>query len=340
MHKLNVNLFNHRQQRHQPKLKYWRYAGLMLTYRCTAACRFCYYYCSPQSTGLMPVATAIEAWQGLVRIAGKNANLHITGGEPFLYFERLSEILEQAHQLRLPGLDSVETNADWGNNEQEISEKLKFLDAVGLNRLKISWDPFHEEFVELESIQRLSMIARKVLGPDRVLIRWEHYLDHPSGIRSKNEPDKYSILQNALKSDGCRFTGRAAEVLGPLAAQYPANYFRNRQCQNALLSAKGVHIDPYGNVFNGQCSGMVIGNITRKPLDELWKTWQPDRDEFWNILYHSGPYGFIDEACATGYPIREKYASKCHLCADIRRFFFDKGRYSQIITPRDCYGKY
>ena len=288
----------------------------------------------------MSVSTAIEAWEGLVRIAGEQAKVHITGGEPFLYFERLSEILKQAHQLKLGGLDSVETNADWGDNEHDISEKLKFLDAVGLNRLKISWDPFHEEFVEIESVQQLYTIARKVLGPKRVLIRWEHYLDHPSGIRSKNESEKYIILKDALKSDPCRFTGRAATMLGESAAQYPAVYFQPHQCQNALLSAKGVHIDPYGNVFNGQCSGMVIGNITREPLDALWKTWQPDIDDFWKILYHSGPYGFIDQAGGMGYPLREKYASKCHLCTDIRRFFFDKGLYSPIITPRDCYGKY
>ncbi|MBL7214954.1 MAG: 4Fe-4S cluster-binding domain-containing protein [Phycisphaerae bacterium] len=340
MYELNDNLFNHRRQRHQPKLKRWRYAGLILTYRCTAACRFCYYSCSPQATGLMSAATAIEAWEGLVRIAGENAKVHITGGEPFLYFERLSEIAEQAHQLKLTGLDSVETNADWGENEREISDKLKFLDSVGLDRLKISWDPFHEEFVEFRCVQRLSTIARKVLGPERVLIRWEHYLTHPSGIRSKNEPEKHVILQEALKSDPCRFTGRAAETLGQWTAQYPVEYFQRQQCQNALLSAKGVHIDPYGNVFNGQCSGMVIGNITQKPLDALWKTWQPDQDEFWKILYLSGPCGFIDQACGIGYPLREKYASKCHLCTDIRRFFFDKSLYSPIITPKDCYGKY
>lgn len=337
---LNDNLFNQRRQRDQSKLKHWRYAGLMLTYRCTAACRFCYYYCAPQAGGLMPVDMAIGAWEALIRIAGENAKVHITGGEPFLYFDRLAEILEQAHRLGLGGLDSVETNADWGTNEQEISDKLRFLDSIGLDRLKISWDPFHEEFVELSSVERLLTTARKVLGPTRVLVRWEHYLTAPSDIRLKATSEKIILLQEALKADPCRFTGRAAEMLGPVAEGCPAGQFQQRPCQNALLSAKGVHIDPYGNVFNGQCSGMSIGNITEHPLDVLWKQWQPDRDNFWAILYHDGPFQFIEEAAALGYPIREKYASKCHLCTDIRRFFFDKGLYSPIITPNDCYGKY
>lgn len=288
----------------------------------------------------MSVDTAIGAWEGLVRIAGDNARVHITGGEPFLYFDRLAEILEQARRLGLGGLDSIETNADWGTNEQEISDKLHFLDSVGLDRLKVSWDPFHEEFVELSVVHRLCTVARKVLGPERVLVRWEQYLDHPSGIRNKNAAEKMIILQDTLKSDPCRFTGRAADMLGPLAPGYPARQFQPQRCQNALLSAKGIHIDPYGNVFNGQCSGMSIGNITQQPLDVLWQKWQPDQDEFWTILYHGGPFKFIEEACTLGYPIQEKYASKCHLCTDIRRFFFDKTLYSPIITPNDCYGKY
>lgn len=340
MYDLSDNLFNRRQERQQPKLKLWRYAGLMLTYRCTAACRFCYYSCSPRAGGLMSVDTAIGAWEGLVRIAGHEAQVHITGGEPFLYFDRLTEILDQAQRSGLTGLDSVETNADWGKSETEISDKLKRLDSLGMNRLKISWDPFHEEFIDIQSVRRLLSVAQKVLGAQRVLVRWQRYLDFPSGIREKTEQDKQIILHNALTSEPCRFTGRAGEALAQSAAGHPAEYFQNKTCRNALLSAKGVHIDPYGNVFNGQCSGIVIGTIAQNPLDTLWSTWQPDRDDFWHILYHQGPYGLLEEACRRGYVIHPKYASKCHLCTDIRRFFFDKALYSPIINPEDCYGKY
>jgi hypothetical protein len=340
MLELHDNLFNQRRHRDESKLKCWRYAGLMLTYRCTAACRFCYYHCAPQAGGLMTVDTAIGVWEGLIRIAGTNARVHITGGEPFLYFDRLSDILKAAHRLKLDGLDSIETNADWGDGDGEIADKLRFLDSVGLDRLKISWDPFHEEFVDLAQVERLTAIARRVLGPQRVLVRWEHHLDQPSGIRIASQAEKERILLEALKSDPCRFTGRAAETLAPLTANKPADAFRQQHCQNALLSAKGVHVDPYGNVFNGQCSGMSIGTVTEQPLDVLWRQWQPDQESFWAILYHNGPFGFLKEASGMGYPIREKYASKCHLCTDIRRFFFDKNRYSPIISPKECYGKY
>ena len=340
MLKLQDNLFNARRSRDQSKLKLWRYAGLMLTYRCSAACRFCYYYCNPQASGLMPVDMAIQSWEGLIRLAGEDAKVHITGGEPFLYFDRLAQICEQASRLGLTPLDSIETNAGTWSNPAELTDQLRFLDNCGLNRLKISWDAFHEEFIEIDKVRQFIRIARDVLGPRRVLVRWEKHLTQPTGIRKQDPDDKKTILLAALAADSCRFTGRAAEEIAPLVAQHPAGDFQDQNCQKALLGSKGVHIDPNGNVFNGQCSGMIVGNVNQTPLDVLWRLFEPDRSVFWNILYEKGPLGLLSQAQSDGFRPRDKYASKCHLCTDIRCFFFDKGRYSTIIGPHDCYGNY
>jgi hypothetical protein len=143
-----------------------------------------------------------------------------------------------------------------------------------------------------------------------------------------------------METDSCRFTGRAAETLAPLVARHSVAHFQGRHCQKALLGSKGVHVDPFGNVFNGQCSGMVLGNVNQTALDDLWRTFEPDRMDFWNTLYKKGPHGFLETALNGGFQPQNKYASKCHLCTDIRCFFFDKGRYSVIISPHDCYGDY
>jgi MoaA/NifB/PqqE/SkfB family radical SAM enzyme len=337
---LQDNLFNARQQRHQPKLKRWKYAGLMLTYQCSAACRFCYYYCSPQAKGLMPLDTAIRSWQGLVRIAGNRARVHITGGEPFLYFDRMAQICKTAQQLGLSPVDSIETNADVWENAAELADKLRFLDACGLNRVKVSWDVFHEEFVDVEKVRQFVRISRQILGPDRVLVRWEKHLTNPSGIRGLSENEKRAALLQALASDPCRFTGRAARELASWVAGDQPEVFRSQCCRNALLGAKGVHIDPYGNVFNGQCSGMIVGNVNRTALDALWTSFEPDRKDFWRTLYEKGPWGLLKSGPCRDFHLSKAYASKCHLCSDIRRFFFDKGNDSMIIGPKDCYGRY
>ena len=340
MMKLKDNLFNARRTRDQSKLKLWRYAGLMLTYQCSAACRFCYYHCSPQASGLMPVDMAIQSWEGLVRLAGKDAKVHISGGEPFLYFDRLAEICKEASRLGLTPLDWIETNGHVWSNASVLSDQLHFLDDCGLDRLKISWDVFHEEFIKIDKVDQFIQVARDVLGDHRVLVRWEKHLAQPTGIQKAGEDEKKKILLEALELDSCRFTGRAAESLAPLVAQHSVEDFRDRDCKKALLGSKGVHIDPYGNVFNGQCSGLIVGNVSRTPLDMIWKKFEPDRAFFFEVLYNKGPWGLLDLARYRGYRPLDKYASKCHLCTDIRRFFFDKGTYSTIINPHDCYGSH
>ena len=286
----------------------------------------------------MSVETAIQSWEGLVRLAGDTAKVHITGGEPFLYFDRLAQILEQASRMGLTPLDSIETNAGVWSSDSKFRDQLRFLDDHGLNHLKVSWDIFHEEFIEIDKVRRFIHIARDMLGSGRVLVRWEKYLDNPTGIRQQEETQKQSLLLEALEADSCRFTGRAAEELAPLVAQHQAEDFRGRNCQKALLGSKGVHIDPYGNVFNGQCSGLVVGNVNQTPLDILWRTFEPDRADFWNILYKKGPFGILELTQNEDFYPQSKYASKCHLCTDIRSFFFDKACYSAIIGPYDCYG--
>jgi organic radical activating enzyme len=336
---LQDNVFNARQSPSAAKLKLWRYAGLMLTYRCNAACRFCYYYCGPGAGGLMPTETALEAWAALRRLAGDGARVHLTGGEPFLVFERLLEICEQAQQRGWGGADYVETNAGWVADEAEARYRLKALKAAGLHRLKISWDVFHEEFVPVEKVRFLVRAARELLGDERVLVRWEKHLEALTGVAAMTEAERQTLLAGAMAADAGRFTGRAAEAMAPLCADKTLAALGGLNCREALLGAKGVHIDPAGNVFSGQCSGMTVGNITATPLDVLWKGFDPERAAFWRTLYERGPGGFIDEAQAEGYAIRPFYAAKCHLCADIRGFFFDNGLYLPIIYPKECYGK-
>ncbi len=98
-----------------------------------------------------------------------------------------------------------------------------------------------------------------------------------------------------------------------------------------------MHIDPFGNVFSGTCSGIIIGNVNRTRLEDIWKQFGPSGSEFINTLFNFGPYGLLEEAGKLGYKNAKVYASKGHLCASIRRFFFDNGLKQPIIGPTECY---
>jgi hypothetical protein len=335
---LSENIYNRHLSRDEPKFKLWRSAGLMLTYRCNAACEFCYYHCSPRKGGLMPVETCLNAWRSLQTLAGSEARIHLTGGEPFLHWDHLVEILRQGKAQNLGPVDLVETNGFWATDEGLVADRLKMLVELGMQQLKVSVDPFHQEYVDIEPARRLAVAAKSILGPDRVLVRWGKYLRGegvpPSDLRLGKRDRVYV---QAYRDYPFRFTGRAAEHLAGLLASRPAEAFRGVNCRAGFLGAKGVHIDPYGNVFSGTCSGIILGNIGQMPLQEIWRAFHPGQIELVRILCERGPFGLLEKATSLGYEVLAAYADKCHLCTHIRQFLFEHGHDASVLGPADCY---
>jgi hypothetical protein len=352
---LHENIYNRGLSRDAPKFKLWRSAGLLLTYKCNAACEFCYYHCSPQKGGLMPVETCLTAWRSLKVLAGDEAKVHLTGGEPFLHWGRLVELLMEARKQDLGPVDLVETNGFWATSDRLVRDWLEVLLALGVQRLKISVDPFHQEYVAREAVQRLAAIAREMFGPDRVLVRWEEYLtDGGLGITDCGWPEERDrVYMDTYREHPFRFTGRAAGQLaqlmidgglrvmekegadsGPL--HHPSSSIHH-PCLSDFLGAKGVHIDPYGNVFSGTCSGIILGNLSQTPLEEMWRSFHPRQNELVGVLCQAGPSGLLDRAKALGYQELPAYAGKCHLCTHVRQFLFERHVGPSVLGPADCY---
>jgi pyruvate-formate lyase-activating enzyme len=334
---LSENIYNSQVGRDEQKFKLWRSAGLLLTYKCNASCEFCYYNCSTEKNGLMPVDMAVNAWQSLRTLAGDDAKIHITGGEPFLYWDHLQQILETAKKQNLGKVDMVETNGFWATSEKIASDRLKILDKLGVDRLKISTDPFHQEYVDIEPVCRLARIATEVLGEQRVLVRWREYLKRPVEMKNLSASQRDEQYIRAINEYLCRFTGRAAGRLAELVASKPIETPSSMNCKANLLSARGVHIDPFGNVFSGTCSGIIIGNANKSFLEDIWREFHPEKREIVGTLFNSGPVGLLNKALGLGFKTAKVYAGKCHLCAGIRQFLFDKGLEKSTIGPPECY---
>jgi hypothetical protein len=344
MTELYENTYNKTLSRNEPKFKLWSNAGLLLTYKCNCLCEFCYYHCGPDKGGLMPIDMAIGAWQSLKNLAGENAKVHLTGGEAFLYWEHLEQILIEAQKQNLGKVDLIETNGFWANNDKITRERVKRLDELGINRLKISVDPFHQEYVDIKLVQRLAAISKEILGNERVLIRWEKYLDNTIDMKNISASARMDAYIQANKDFPCRFTGRAAGKLAEAVASKPAESFAHENCQTSILGAKGVHIDPFGNVFSGTCSGIILGNVNNVEthgraslLENIWKDFTPEQNEIINTLFKSGPFGLLEKAENLGYKKLPFYAAKCHLCTHIRQFLFDKGFDKSTLGPAECY---
>jgi hypothetical protein len=225
---LSENIYNSRTSRSEPKFKLWRSAGLLLTYKCNCTCEFCYYNCSPDKGGLMSVETAISAWHSLRTLAGEAAKVHITGGEAFLYWERLQEILEHARREKLGKVDLIETNGFWATSDKIIRQRLERLDELGLHRFKISTDPFHQEYIDAELVRRLAAAASEVLGPDRVLVRWEKYLDNPSEMKSLTPAGREKRYISAMSDYPSRIKHRESRIQHRASSQLQIRFSRRQ----------------------------------------------------------------------------------------------------------------
>jgi len=337
MMKLSDNIYNRRTSREKPKFKLWQSAGLLLTYKCNCSCDFCYYNCNPRQNGLMPVDTAISVWQSLKTLAGDTAKVHLTGGEPFLYWQQIEDILEAAKREKLGPADSIETNGFWAADEKVMKSRLTRLDELGIHRLKISCDPFHQQYVDIELVRRLATTAKEILGAHRVLVRWEEYLLNPVKTTDANDDKRNESYLSAAGKYLCRFTGRAGGKLAELKASKSIESLASANCSSTFLGAKGVHIDPCGNVFSGTCSGIILGNVNQTALEDIWQQFHPSENELIRTLFEHGPAGLLESCAKTGYIKAKAYADKCHLCTSIRRFLFDQGIDKTTIGPSECY---
>ena len=78
------------------------------------------------------------------------------------------------------------------------------------------------------------------------------------------EQDRRRVFAATIAEYPIRFTGRAAGELAEGFASLSPEALASCRCLESFLSAKGVHVDPFGNVFSGLCSGIVIGNLQQE----------------------------------------------------------------------------
>ncbi len=130
---------------------------LILTDKCNAQCKTCCFSCSPKNSAVMDEGLMLKAIDEACETGDFNV-VGFSGGEPFLYYELLKRGAEYAKQKGL--LVTAATNGFWGAwSDEELQQKL---DALQLDHLSISYDPYHGEFVSEETYKR-AISAAKVL---------------------------------------------------------------------------------------------------------------------------------------------------------------------------------
>jgi MoaA/NifB/PqqE/SkfB family radical SAM enzyme len=274
----------------------------------------------------------------LKKLGLTGADLHFAGGEPFFNYKHLIECFEVAKEEGMLPLGKLETNGFWCKSDALARERLGEIGSFGVDLLLISCDPFHQEYIPIETVQRAERIAVEVLGDEAVRVAPRDFIHDPIDMMSLSPDEKAEVFRGALSRRPMRIIGRAAKQLSHLVENFPKEHFANEHCGRKLLWKGSIHIDPHGNVFPSVCAGISIGNVREKPLSKIYEDFDCDAHPVIRTLVEKGPLPLMEEAIERGFADRrEGYASKCHLCYEARCFFSEHGMYRNEIGPAEVY---
>jgi hypothetical protein len=328
--------------------------GLILSYRCSAACRHCMYACSPRWDAdwiteedlgalLSQLAPHIEPAPYGPDSISLSHGLHFSGGEPGLNFELLYKAVEIADTLRIPST-FMETNAAWCTEDTVAEEKLAELKGRGLKGIMISVNPFYAEFVPFSRTERCIRASLDIFGHTTIVYQAEYYRRFRQwGLRDRVPFEQYLEMESSadvFRNVEFFISGRApyslGHILGRHFPRFPAARLCAVPCSPPFLRQWHNHFDNYGNYMPGFCGGISFGDYRR--LDRLLAEGiDTDRKPVLGSIAAGNFKGLLDFACQQGY--RESdggYFSKCHLCIDIRKHLVTAGTYEEL-APRQFY---
>ncbi len=288
----------------------------------------------------MTADEAVRLWSELADASPHGCRVHITGGEPFGNWELLIEVCRRAKAAGLGPLDKIETNAFWATDEKFVRSRLAELNAAGMERLCISTDPYHQQYVPIANCRLAARVAEDVLGKHRVQVRWRDWLEDGRDTAGLKNEEVGEIFARYAAGNRERLNGRAAKELAGYFRHKSHLDFADNPCREALLRSKHVHVGPGGLIMPGTCGGIVLGRADNRSIREIWRDVAEGRSQrpVLDTLSCKGPVGLLGLAGAAGFlPDSRGYAGKCHLCWDIRRHVAESGLAADELAPEWMY---
>jgi len=316
-----------------------RNVDLLLTFKCTSECRHCAYRGGPTRTEMMDSERAKQWLQELADL-GYLETLTVHGGEPFINFRLLREVVAYARILELAQIGVI-TNGFWAKDTDEADKKLGLLKKEGLTQITFSLDAFHQEFISLEKV-RNGVISASSMGFDNVWV--DSYFI--GGIETENPHNNATrkAIDYLGDIDDVEFSpyvvdleGRAVDFLTeqvelkevlPSGRCVPPFWI-----PGGLQNPATIEIDSEGNVT--LCPGLCIGNATESTLTDIVTEYDYRNHPIISRIEESGPASLIELARHHGLAQIEKYLNECHVCYEMRRFL--QPFYPEFLAPLGCY---
>lgn len=294
--------------------------GLMLivTPGCTAKCTHCCLACGPDKANIRLSEAEMMDYIEQAHQLGADG-VCFTGGEPLIAF---GEILNPMMLARSLGMYvDVRTNAYWARRPERADETLAILHTCGLQRLGLSFDAYHAQYVAESAIVN----AARATASREV----EMYLDYIGAEDYSHVAQRFGIQLEEVRA-----------VMPPLkvgaATQLPDSDFRWVPAERIVEEQYNVNCNYAGreyflSIFPGRLGAFypccwvnprLLCHFNR--LADIIE--QAGQDPAVQFLERYGIPGLLDKALVR-WPgeVRSHYSSQCELCYQ----FLDK------LAPRD-----
>lgn len=299
-------------------------ATFIITYRCPISCPMCFFACGPDRKEVMFKDLALKTLDELNEL--KIQTIGITGGEPFLELDLMSELIKKAASYGMTII--VVTNAYWGISEDIAFSKLNGLRSLGLSWIQISLDDQHQQFIPIERVANVLKAAFKLDFEDIKLI---------GTSKGNTENFKYQLfyLQEVLGIcldevdiiDRSRISHQYFEY--PEQKRYSIEELENNlpmekpgDCLSELMIDVNGDLYPCCNNFIGR-----IGNVSVNNLPSIIESLKFNK--YFSMIKQDGPFKlarYLDETLNTTFS-NERYGNWCELCGRI----FQNKRFRDLL---------
>ena len=160
--------------------------GIILTYRCHSGCKHCLYNSGPgwgmeaiSRETLRHALETLASWEPPPQV-------HLTGGEPFIFFDLLLEGTRLAAGLGITVY--AETGASWCTDDGAARDRFAALQEAGMAAVLISCSPFHAEKIPPVRTVRVAPSHRVAFPGRRSFLAAAFRLSKRAAHESQNVP--------------------------------------------------------------------------------------------------------------------------------------------------------